>query len=93
VHRDAIACAQYSVSYGSASPSPSVVAAAQAWLEEVQSSFAPIARGSYQNYIDPTLPDWARAYYGSNLPRLMEVKRAYDPADLFHFAQSVPLPA
>ncbi len=92
VHRDAIACAQYSVSYGSASPSPSVVAAAQAWLERMQSSFAPIARGSYQNYIDPTLPDWARAYYGSNLPRLMEVKRAYDPGDLFHFAQSVPLP-
>ncbi len=92
VHRDAIACAQYSVSYGSARPSSSVIAAAQAWLEQTQSSFAPFARGSYQNYIDPTLPDWAQAYYGTNLSRLMEVKRAYDPDDLFHFAQSVPLP-
>jgi FAD/FMN-containing dehydrogenase len=93
VHRDAVACAQYSVTFGSASPSASVVAAAQSWLERMQSSFAPVARGSYQNYIDPTLPDWAEAYYGSNLPRLMEVKRAYDPDDLFHFAQSVPLQA
>jgi hypothetical protein len=92
VHRDAVACAQYSVTFGSARPSPSIVAAAQTWLEQTQSSFAPFARGSYQNYIDPTLPDWAQAYYGTNLSRLMEVKRAYDPDDLFHFAQSVPLP-
>jgi hypothetical protein len=91
VHRSAIACAQYSVSFGGPSPAPSLTAAAHTWLENTQNDFAPFARGSYQNYIDPSLPDWAEAYYGTNLPRLRTVKRRYDPDDVFHFAQSIPL--
>jgi FAD/FMN-containing dehydrogenase len=92
VHRKAIACAQYSVSYAG-SPPPAVAAAARTWLDQTQSSFAPYAQGAYQNYIDPTLSDWAEAYYGTNLPRLRTVKGVYDPDDVFHFAQSIPLPA
>jgi hypothetical protein len=92
VHREAIACAQYSVTYASASPSPSVVAGAQSWLSQTESTFAPYAQGSYQNYIDPTLPNWTQAYYGANLPRLMAVKKSYDPDNVFHFKQSIPLP-
>ena len=53
----------------------------------------PSSSGSYQNYIDPTLHDWQRAYYGANLPRLQRIKQRRDPDDLFHFAQSIPLPA
>lgn len=93
VHRGAIACAQYSVTYAGASPSPTVVAAARTWLEQTQANLAPHAQGAYQNYIDPTLPDWAEAYYGTNLSRLREVKGVYDADDIFHFAQSIPLPA
>jgi FAD/FMN-containing dehydrogenase len=91
VHRRSIACAQYSVSYATAPPSPSASVAAHAWLAQVHQTFAPYAQGSYQNYIDPTQSDWARAYYGANLPRLIEIKRRHDPTDLFHFAQSIPL--
>jgi hypothetical protein len=93
VHRGAIACAQYSVTYGSPNPAPALVAGARSWLDQTQSGFAPYAQGSYQNYIDPSLPNWAQAYYGANLPRLMKVKAAYDAHDAFHFAQSIPLPA
>jgi FAD/FMN-containing dehydrogenase len=90
VHRDAIACAQYSITYPTAPPAPSTTSTASAWLENLQRAFAPVTQGSYQNYIDPTLADWQEAYYGANLPRLRQVKRTYDADDIFHFAQSIP---
>jgi berberine-like enzyme len=37
------------------------------------------------------LPDYATAYWGDNLARLMAVKQHYDPDNLFRHAQSVPL--
>jgi hypothetical protein len=90
VHRSAVSCAQYSVTYASTPPSQSATAAAHTWLQHLQNAFEPVTQGSYQNYIDPTLADWQQAYYGSNLPRLQQVKRKYDPDGVFHFAQSIP---
>ena len=90
VHRNSVACAQYLVTYPSASPAPSAVSAASAWLEELARLFAPATQGSYQNYIDPTLSDWQHAYYGANLTRLGQIKGKYDPDDVFQFAQSIP---
>jgi Berberine and berberine like len=40
---------------------------------------------SYQNFPDPTLKDWRRAYYGENYHRLVRVKRKYDPAGFFSY--------
>jgi FAD/FMN-containing dehydrogenase len=90
VHRNAVSCAQYSITYASTPPSQNAASAAAAWLQDLHQVFEPETQGSYQNYIDPTLADWQQAYYGSNLPRLRQVKRRYDPDDVFHFAQSIP---
>jgi FAD/FMN-containing dehydrogenase len=90
VHRTAVACAQYLITYPTTSPSPAAEAAASAWLDDLHGLLSPVSQGSYQNYIDPTLATWQDAYYGSNLSRLRHVKRKYDPEDLFHFAQSIP---
>jgi FAD/FMN-containing dehydrogenase len=46
--------------------------------------------GVYPNWPDPDLVDWARAYHGANLERLVNIKRRYDPEGFFRFHQSVP---
>jgi hypothetical protein len=38
------------------------------------------------------LPDWQRAYYGDNYPRLRQVKAVYDPGHLFAFPQDLAQP-
>jgi FAD/FMN-containing dehydrogenase len=91
VHRDALCQLQMSGSWGLGT-SASSAAAVAAWLAETAARLAPYTNGeAYQNYVDPTLADWPRAYYGANLPRLQAVRRAYDPDGVFSFAQSIPL--
>ena len=46
---------------------------------------------SFQNFADGAETDYLRAYYGTNLERLVEIKRRYDPGNLFRFPQSLPL--
>ncbi|MHB1711155.1 MAG: FAD-binding oxidoreductase [Acidimicrobiales bacterium] len=90
VHRRTLCGIQTSVSWAP-NPSAAAVAAGRAWLVHAADTLAPYTDGSaYQNYIDPTLADWQQAYYGANLDRLIRVKKAYDPDDVFHFAQSIP---
>jgi FAD/FMN-containing dehydrogenase len=91
VHRNALCSAQYNFPFNVGDPA-SVIASGQTWLNQWYRSLRPYVSGyAYQNYIDPDLADWAHAYYGTNLPRLQQVKRAWDPDNVFHFAQSIPL--
>lgn len=39
--------------------------------------------GSYMNETDYFEPDWHRSFWGANYPRLLEIKQAYDPAEVF----------
>ena len=89
VHRDTLACIQATYSWGAATPASEVDAGAR-WLTWLGEEVFDPATGAYQNYIDPTLADWANAYYGANLEWLEDVKRHYDPENRFHFAQSIP---
>ncbi|WP_237762918.1 BBE domain-containing protein [Paenibacillus sp. A3] len=50
----------------------------------------PYTFGQYVNYPNVFDPNWAQAYYGSNLNALRRIKRKYDPDNVFRFAQSIP---
>jgi FAD/FMN-containing dehydrogenase len=91
VHRDQFAVLATESTWTGDDPEATVDANV-AWIEDLASALAPYVSGSaYQNFIDRSQPDWERAYYGTNLERLSEVKRRYDPEDLFSFEQSIPL--
>ncbi|MBL7712746.1 MAG: FAD-binding oxidoreductase [Chitinophagaceae bacterium] len=48
-------------------------------------------KAHYRNYPDINFKDWETMYYGDHYARLQEVKRQYDPEDLFHYPQSIRL--
>jgi FAD/FMN-containing dehydrogenase len=82
-------CIQYYSSWTRAADTASHVAS----VARVYAAMRPFMPGaSYVNYCDLDLKDYASAYWGDNLPRLMAVKQQYDPDNLFRHAQSVPLP-
>ncbi|MEU0374070.1 FAD-binding oxidoreductase [Streptomyces sp. NPDC006283] len=64
--------------------------AQQRWLKESHTAMRRYASGAaYQNYADPNLADWRRAYYGPALDRLTRLKRQYDPDRLFDYPQAL----
>lgn len=45
---------------------------------------------AFQNFIDRRQANWQQAYYGENFTRLTQVKKQYDPKNIFNNAQSIP---
>ncbi|HEX6360135.1 FAD-dependent oxidoreductase [Actinophytocola sp.] len=75
-------------------PHRKAFASAQIYSSASEQDVAEIRDGlpggtGYVNYIDPTMPDWAAAYYGDNLQRLQKVAAKYDPDKVFTFAQAI----
>ncbi len=63
---------------------------ARSWVDDSQASLAAHANGHvYQGYADSRLPNWQYAYYGDTYPRLQQIKRRYDPDNLFRHPQSI----
>jgi len=89
-HRDAAFLAQEFVTFHGPI-TDATLAANRRWLTTLWHALRPAASGfAYVNYIDPELRGWLHAYYGDNLARLVDVKRRFDPDDVFRFAQSIP---
>jgi FAD/FMN-containing dehydrogenase len=91
VHRGTLFDAQYTASWGE-TPGNGPLARNQHSLASIHNSVRSYASGqAYQNYADDTLHNPQQAYYGANLPRLIEIRRTYDPKGVFTQPQGVPL--
>ena len=91
VHRNARFLLKHTAAIGVAA-SASERAAAHQWATRSWELVRPWGTGHvFPNFPDPDLDDWGRAYYGSNYERLLDVKARYDPDNLFHFQQSLPV--
>jgi FAD/FMN-containing dehydrogenase len=87
VHRDMLFSLQYLAYFGGAAAGR----ASRRWINGVWHALRPHVSGeAYQNYIDPDLDHWERAYYGANLRRLREIKKQVDPDFRFRFRQAIP---
>ena len=62
------------------------------FVQKERSALLPyVGPSGYANYADPSLHDYASAYWGPNLAKLRQVKKTYDPHNVFSFPQSVPV--
>jgi FAD/FMN-containing dehydrogenase len=60
------------------------------WARDFFSVSAPYASaGAYVNFMTEEEGDRVAAAYGSNYERLVQVKRRYDPENVFHFNQNI----
>ncbi|SDL75487.1 FAD/FMN-containing dehydrogenase [Geodermatophilus siccatus] len=73
--------------------SPDVLAADRAWVRSFWGALQDhaLSSGSYVNDSSEFPDRWVRASYGAKYPRLAQIKRAYDPENVFrHNANIVP---
>ncbi len=82
----------YCLQYGSDWTNPNDTPQRLNDMSDLYAAMRPYMSGAaYVNYCDLDLTDWPSAYWGQNLTRLKQTKSAFDPDNVFHHAQSVPL--
>jgi FAD/FMN-containing dehydrogenase len=71
-------------------PDPADNEANIAWVRDYYDATAPLSEaGGYINFMAGDDQDKVRANFGSNYDRLAEIKRTYDPGNLFHLNQNI----
>ena len=70
---------------------PEEAAAHEAWIAEFRAELQQSDKGVYVNFLDDEGEERIRAAYpGKTWDRLREVKRRYDPSNLFRLNQNIP---
>jgi FAD/FMN-containing dehydrogenase len=70
--------------------SPAEDQAGIAWAREVYRATLPFATGgAYANFLTADEPDRVKSAFGGNYVRLAQVKKAYDPRNIFRMNQNI----
>ena len=87
--REALFWIQYSTSWSHYSEQESKFT----WINQFYQHMQPyVSTFGYVNCPDGELGNnYLQSYYGSNLDRLIQIKRQYDPTNFFRFPQSIPI--
>lgn len=64
-------------------------ATAVQWVKSLRDHLQPFAHGVYANQLGETSEELVRAAYGSNYPRLVEIKKKYDPRNVLRLNQNI----
>jgi FAD/FMN-containing dehydrogenase len=69
---------------------PDVIAAQEGWVSESVASVVPVSEGTYVNFLgDDEAKATASAYPDATLARLRQIKRRYDPENVFRLNTNV----
>jgi len=77
------------VSFAAANPAAREAALAQTRAFAAALTELSPETGAYLNEADRYEPEWQRTFWGSNYERLLQIKRAVDPEDVFWCAPCV----
>lgn len=68
---------------------PARAAAAMAWVDDSWSAMRRFSSAGYVNYLSGNSEESVRATYRGNYQRLVELKRKYDPTNVFHLNRNI----
>ncbi|WP_338890953.1 FAD-binding oxidoreductase [Rhodococcus sovatensis] len=60
------------------------------WVAEFAEAMAPFVTDAYVNVPNADTPHWETSYWGAGVEQLRTIKSKYDPANVFHYEQSIP---
>jgi len=63
--------------------------AAVRWVRELRDKLRPFANGAYVNQLGETSEELVRTAYGANYPRLVALKKKYDPKNVLQSNQNI----
>lgn len=82
--------ATWSMVIAAIDPDPQLAEPLARWARAYWEAIHPFTvGGAYVNFMMDEGPDRVRATYGDNYARLLQVKSAYDPSNLFHVNQNI----
>lgn len=90
VHRGALF--NFKVSFETVQGNDTDIESSRDWMNQLYESVKFLDSGrTYQNYPEKHLTDYLERYYGTNLKRLIQIKKKWDPNHFFKSAQSLPI--